>query len=145
MSDLLVFLAVYAIYGVFLAPLLLVVKGQTLLAVKAWLAAGLAWAIGKFIQDFFYFPRPYIVAQHPTLVKAILNGSFPSVHTAMAMAISFVIFWHHKRLGVVLLIVSLLIGVGRIGVLVHSPLDVAGGIVLGYLAAWALDNYHSKY
>ncbi len=144
MNDLLVFLAVYAIYLVFAAPLVFV-KKDLLLAVKSWLAAGLGWASGKFIQDFFYLPRPYIVAQHPALIKAILNGSFPSVHTTMAFAISFVIYKHHPKFGAGLLILSFLVGVGRIGVLVHSPIDVAGGVVLGYLAAWVLDNYHSRY
>ncbi len=145
MNDVLVFLAIYAIYGVFAAPLLLVTQKETQLAIKAWAAAGLAWAIGKFIKDFFYLPRPFIVAQHPALVKALLDGSFPSGHTATAFAISFFIYWHHKHLGVGLLILSLLIGIGRIGVLVHTPLDVAGGIILGFLSAWVLDNYHSKY
>lgn len=147
-SWLLVFLAEKLIWGIFLVPLVLIIKNKRL-GLWAMANALLVWAVTKFIKDYFYTPRPYIWAQTSIPINYLLDGSFPSSHTAVAFAVSFIIYHKMPRLGAVMLIASAAIGLSRIIIGVHTLLDVTGGIVLAYLGSRliirGLDNYHSKY
>ena len=136
MNSLITFLADYAIIAVFaLLPYLWFTKRRSL-AYRAATAAILAWLAGKFIKDFFYVPRPF-----PML---LMDGSFPSNHTAAAFAISVYVFLQIRRLGKLLIIVSLLIGLSRILEGAHFSIDILGGAALGSAVALVIDKYHSK-
>lgn len=136
MNSLITFFSDYAIIGIFaFLPYLWFTKRRSL-AYRAAAAAILAWLMGKFIKDFFYVPRPF--------PKLIMDGSFPSIHTAAAFAISVYIFLHLRRLGISLLILSLLIGLSRILEGAHFSIDILGGAVLGSAVALVIDKYHSK-
>ncbi len=60
--------------------------------------------------------------------------SFPSGHTAFVFAISTVIYFYNRKIGVILFILSFLMGVTRIIVGVHWPSDILGGVVVGILS-----------
>jgi membrane-associated phospholipid phosphatase len=66
------------------------------------------------------------------------HRSFPSGHTTTATALAGVIAFGMKsrwrQLG--LLFAAVLIGLSRIGVGVHWPTDVLGGLALGWVSAW---------
>lgn len=112
--------------------------------VWAGLLAGLLAAI--FVQGFkhsLYTPRPAAVL-FPTLFHIIgqtfLTGSFPSGHTATAFTFVGVVIFHlpaHWRrwLSAPLWLLAILVGLSRIVVGAHWPLDVLGGVVVGWLAA----------
>ncbi|MDO8487711.1 MAG: phosphatase PAP2 family protein [bacterium] len=137
MNSLIFFLAEYAIYLLFMAVPVLWFDGDRKLAWAATLSVGLAWLGGRFIKDFFYFPRPFPLQ--------LLDGSFPSLHAATSFGLSFAVLWSKPRLGKVLLVVSGLIAVGRVATGAHYPIDVIAGALLGYVSARVLrlTNYHS--
>ena len=60
------------------------------------------------------------------------NPGFPSDHALFTMAITLAIWFSTKKklISVVALVLTLAVGVGRILALVHTPLDVVGGIVI---------------
>ncbi len=60
--------------------------------------------------------------------------SFPSGHTAFVFAISTVIYFYNRKTGLVLFILSFLMGLTRIIAGVHWLSDILGGSVLGVLA-----------
>lgn len=71
------------------------------------------------------------------------NPGFPSDHVLFCTAITLAVYFEtrSKGLGVVLGILTLLVGVGRVAALVHTPLDVAGGLVIGLFGAlWYLQR-----
>jgi undecaprenyl-diphosphatase len=80
--------------------------------------------------------RPFVSHNTSRLVNPMSEKSFPSDHTAVAFALAMAVFLINKKVGAVLLILALLVGLGRIYVGVHYPLDVAGGIVVGVAAAF---------
>ena len=135
MNNLITFFAQYAIIVLFLILPWLWFTHQKRLAWTAGLSAGLSWLAARFIKDFFYFHRPFPLQ--------LMDGSFPSLHTAVAFAISFAIYRRLSKLGLVMLLLSGGIGVSRVVSGIHYPIDVLAGAVLGIGVTWVLDSYHS--
>ncbi len=86
--------------------------------------------------------RPYIAHTQITLLIPPLLGeefqSFPSGHALFFFAVSSALFFHHKKLGSFFFISSILIGLGRVMVGVHYPLDILCGAVIGIATSFAL-------
>lgn len=110
-------------------------------------AAGvIALVLSKIASRLYYDPRPF-VTQHvqPLFYHAPDNG-FPSDHSLLAMALTAIVYFFNKRLAVVMLIPTVLIGVARVLAKVHSPLDIGAAWVLGVVGAvvgYYLVNYYS--
>jgi membrane-associated phospholipid phosphatase len=101
--------------------------------VSATLAAGLALVVNSILGHLWYHPRPFV--DHPSqtvlLVRHGADNSFPSDHASVAFAIAFAVLALHRRLGLLFLVAAALIGVDRIFVGVHYPVDVAASILVG--------------
>ena len=69
------------------------------------------------------------------LVERPTSWGFPSTHTGWAFAAATSVFLHHKKAGIAVLVLAVLIAFSRLYLFVHFPSDVLGGIVLGVLAA----------
>ncbi len=110
---------------------------------RKWLAFGhlslsvLLSILLNYILGFIKFrTRPFFAHSDTTrLVNPLSEKSFPSDHTAVALAAALAVFFYHKKLGILLMFLALLVGVARIYTGVHYPLDVLGGIVVGIVSA----------
>jgi undecaprenyl-diphosphatase len=67
-----------------------------------------------------------------------LTYSFPSGHAASSVAGAITLSWIWPQGRLVLWALAALVGLSRIYVGVHYPLDVLGGAVLGLMCAWPL-------
>lgn len=75
------------------------------------------------------------------------NPGFPSDHMLFATAITLAVWFETRKkwLAGTLVILTLLIGLGRILALVHTPLDVAGGALIACIGAlWYLQSDKPK-
>jgi undecaprenyl-diphosphatase len=81
---------------------------------------------------------PTIILDPEPLMEVPTTSSFPSGHTSTSFACAFVLSRLAPRLTVPVFVLATLIGVSRIYVGVHYPLDVLAGAVLGILVATAL-------
>jgi membrane-associated phospholipid phosphatase len=82
-------------------------------------------------------PRPIMIVDPVNIVGPILKwGSFPSGHSAAAFSASFSIMYYSssKSLRIAALALGILIGVSRVSVGAHFPIDVLGGAVLALVA-----------
>lgn len=79
--------------------------------------------------------RPFESLGVNNIVNPLSEKSFPSDHTMTVFTASMVVYFYNKKLGLILLGLSLLVGLGRIFVGVHYPLDVVGGIIVGIFTA----------
>lgn len=71
------------------------------------------------------------------------NPGFPSDHVLFVTAITLAVWFEtrQKTVTLVLLFLSLLVAIGRVSALVHTPLDVLGGIVIACIGAlWYLQG-----
>ncbi|MFA7244285.1 MAG: phosphatase PAP2 family protein [Patescibacteria group bacterium] len=129
----------FAAYGVIisvLSTIYLIWQRRINALIGAALATGVALITDIIISIFWSRPRPFI--SHPELVFpenvniSIHTSSFSSSHTYIAFAIATAIFLYgHKKLGVFLFAVAILVAISRIGVGLHYPSDVIGGALLG--------------
>lgn len=68
------------------------------------------------------------------LISLPSDGSFPSGHTAAAFGAATAAFCCNKRIGSILLVMAVLMGMSRLYFAVHFPTDVIGGAVIGVAA-----------
>jgi undecaprenyl-diphosphatase len=106
------------------------------LVLLAALVADVAALAGK---DTIPRDRPPVRYPEPhALVKVPADHSFPSGHTATSFACALVLARAAPRLRVPLFALAAAIGLSRVYVGVHYPLDVLGGAVLGLLVGAAV-------
>ena len=133
---LVIFLADYLIYFIFLCLPFFLWKGEIQLGVRAVLALSMAFFIASGIKYFWPSERPFqMVGANPALVNAP-DASFPSLHAALAFALAFTVLLTHKRYGSILVLCAFLVGLARVLAQVHYPIDILGGVVVGGGVAW---------
>lgn len=99
------------------------------------LMAGLtAYVVAKTVGT-FYQPeslRPFELMGVEPGAAYLNNPGFPSDHALFTMAITLAVWFgtRDKLLASVCLVLTLLVGIGRVLALVHTPLDVAGGLLI---------------
>ncbi len=111
--------------------------------VAAVVGAGGALLVGALVRALHPEARPFVT--DPTtrlLVTHAADSSLPSDHALVSFGVAGTVLWWRRLAGAVLLMVGVLIGVARIYVGVHWPLDIAAGALIGMgvgsLAAWAV-------
>lgn len=78
-------------------------------------------------------PRPFVVlAEVRPLVNEVPFESFPSAHAAITLSLAIAVWHFHRRLGWLLLVFALIVGISRLYVGVHYPLDILGGFLIGW-------------
>lgn len=108
------------------------------------LMAGLtAFLVAKLLGT-LYQPetlRPFELMGVDAGAAFLNNPGFPSDHALFATAITLAVWFEtrHKAITLTLVALTLLVGVGRVLALVHTPLDVMGGILVACVGAgWYL-------
>ena len=85
--------------------------------------------------------RPFIEYGVAPGAAYLDNPGFPSDHMLLTMSIALAVYAEtgKHRLGLILVALALLVGVGRVLALVHTPVDVVGGVVFALLGGlWYL-------
>jgi undecaprenyl-diphosphatase len=135
-------MSLYAHYGVGLFAAVLVLswwwaRQQELprvMAAALWAPVGALLAIGvnQPLVHLVSEARPYsVLPQALVLVARSSDASFPSDHAVMAGAVAMGVWITNHRLGYVSAIAALLMGLARVYVGAHFPLDVVVGLLLG--------------
>ncbi len=82
---------------------------------------------------FVHYPRPFSTLTNLHVLITLPNDySFPSGHAALTMAFATAVYFYNKQLGTVLFAFAFVVGLARIYVGVHYPLDVGVGFLLGF-------------
>ncbi len=124
-------------------------KGKRFEAYCRILMAGLtAYMLAKFIAT-IYQPatlRPFELMGVEPGAFYLNNPGFPSDHALFVTAIACAVWFETrtKKLSIVLAILVVLICVGRVIALVHTPLDVIGGVVIALIGALWYSNVPRK-
>lgn len=114
-----------------------IVKRQPKLSVLApyVIMAGLtSLLVGKLIS--FWQPetlRPFMKAGVEAGAAYMDNPGFPSDHALLATAVVLAVFMMtpYKKLSLGLIVLVAVMSIARVVALVHTPLDIAGGILAG--------------
>ncbi len=108
----------------------------------------LAWAVAEVIKYFYISPRPFI-ALPPEKVSLLFEhgsmDSFPSGHATFFSALAVALFAYHKKIGIAYIIGALLIGISRIVVGIHWPIDILAGYIIGGIIGYLVYYFINKY
>src|ERR1700754_719260 len=122
------------------ALLFLVPKGTRFEAYSRILMAGLtAYLIAKLLGA-VYQPateRPFEILGVAAGASYLNNPGFPSDHALFTTFLTLAVWFETKRksLTIILAILTVAVCVGRVLALVHTPLDIIGGILVASLGA----------
>ena len=101
---------------------------------SAW-AAGIALIITSLLSRLFSRPRPFLShVEVMLLIPPPFNTSFPSGHTATAVAIACALFGANKKMGIAAFVLAACIALGRMAAGVHYPSDILGGVCVGLVS-----------
>lgn len=104
----------------------------------ATVAALVALLLAKVASMFYQGERPFLMQGEDAKAAYLNNPGFPSDHALLVFTITFIVWASTKnvKISLVLLGLSILVGVGRVLALVHTPIDVMGGILCALLAVF---------
>ncbi|MBU4241403.1 MAG: phosphatase PAP2 family protein [Actinomycetia bacterium] len=101
----------------------------------AFLAAAASMAVLYLLNIHYFRPRPFSSRAINLLFYHNTDSAFPSNPATLAFALSFAVLFYRRKVGAVMLALSLYMGLCRIVVGVHYPLDIVGGLLLGLACA----------
>ena len=107
--------------------------------ILALITLALAFLIDVLIGVVFPRPRPFITYPEATkhLDLWVDVSSFPSTHALSVFAIAVSLWWSgFKKLGPILFLLAIFVGLGRVAGGVHYPSDVVAGALIGIFCAW---------
>ncbi len=120
----------YALYFLLIAYLVL----NNSLETKIILIPFSVYLLLKIIRILIKRKRPYLVFSSLNLPKR-KKYSFPSNHTGASFIISYTFLYLNVYIGIFLLIISAILGLCRILIGLHFPLDVLCGFLISTVAS----------
>ena len=139
--------------AVLIAAYALIVKVPNAKKIKAYsniVVAGLITLLSAKLLASVWQPseaRPFELMGLEPGATFLPNAGFPSDHALFAafLAITVLLVARQKKLGIVMIVLALLICLGRVLALVHSPLDVVGGVAIACFGALWYLQYDPTY
>ncbi len=96
-------------------------------------------AVCQTIKNYFPKARPACVMPEVNILgKKLTAGSFPSGHTTTAFAVATVFSYHWPEITQIVYLLAAVVGISRIYVGAHFPLDVFFGAFLGLSVAGSI-------
>lgn len=113
--------------------------------VEAVWSALLAMSLTSLFSFFIQRARPFFDHQEILLlIPPPFNTSFPSGHTATAVALALAMLYVDRTMGLVSIVIAGFVAYGRMAVGVHYPSDIVGGILVGALAFYIVRVIHHQ-
>lgn len=143
LNELMIFVTEYLVYLIPIALLYLWFSSEDgkSKSVFVFVTIVVSLAISYAMGQFYSHPAPY-TAGYETLITEAPENSFPSQHTTVVFAFTWPVFYLQDRWrdGLVVLALASLVGISRVYVGVHYPIDIAGAIgasLLGFVLVYA--------
>lgn len=96
-----------------------------------------SWFTVSFLKTVFSTPRPYEILDIIPLFTYGSMDSFPSGHAAVFGALMFGLLFLHRSFGSILFaLLSVVVLIARIVSGIHFPIDIIGGVLIGFLIAY---------
>lgn len=97
-----------------------------------------AYIVAYAFKDTFQTLRPFDASASVVPLVKESGYAFPSGHATFFMALAASLWFYHKRLAVFFGISAVLIGTARVASGIHWPIDILGGLFLGYAVGTTL-------
>lgn len=112
-------------------------------AILALLVANL---MVKLCNYAWFRPRPFTYNEVTLLFYYPSDSSFPSNSAAAMWGLAWAAWLHQRgsRIALAAVVLAALMGIGRVWVGVHYPLDIVGGALVGILAATLVERFDER-
>jgi len=148
MNELIIFAAKYLFWVSFIVAgtffLMETAKNRKKMLIIGGLSGAVSLLLLKTSSLVINDPRPFVVNHVVPLIPHVPDNGFPSDHTLLTMWIALLIFMFNKRLGFILMFISLVVGISRILALIHHPIDVIGSILIAVIAVYLSSVVYKK-
>lgn len=127
----------------FLSPLnirVLITDGLLNLAIPV----GLSFFISELISKSVNRARPFVSDGANNFLKFSNDGGMPAHTMVITIALAFCVIGFHRNIGVIILIMALISGVGRMAAGINYPTDLIVGTGLGLLIPYLFDKFLEK-
>lgn len=150
-DDLMIFAAKYLIYFTIVFTFAMAIKmgfKEKKAILLSIFGLGVVLLLVILIRLFYIEPRPFVTLDIKPLIDHNTDAAFPSMHTSIMAVIAFAFIYYKSKLGLLLLTLAFLVGLSRIYVGVHYPLDIIGGFLAAWLSiyiSWSIKGRVVKY
>lgn len=137
MNYLMIFGAQYIIYLTLIGIFIVTWKGQKAerkALLLTLLTLPVLVIIIKTIHIFYYEPRPFMSLDIEPSIPHTADASFPSRHASIMSAIAFAYLYCKSKWTPLLILFTFWVGLARVYVGVHYPLDILGGVLVGIVS-----------
>lgn len=114
------------------------------LAVFGMIVLILSYLVSVIAGMLYSHPQPFALENITPLIAHEVDNSFPSHHTLLVAAIASVIYLYNRRVGSLLFLLALLVGMSRVLAGIHHPIDVVASILIAALVTWVVDRVYNK-
>lgn len=148
MNFLTVVAAQYLVYVIALISLYIFVQLDTInrkrMLIFGILSAVFALILTKTAGYLYFDPRPFVSGNFVPLIPHPADNGFPSDHTVLALVAASTVLRFNRTIGVVLIVLSLLLGFARVHAGIHSPLDIFGSVFIAFISVELTTLFVSK-
>lgn len=105
------------------------------------IAVPLVYILVMVSSHYIFDQRPFVVENIIPLIPHAADNGFPSDHTLISMMAAMTIFFFNKKSGLLLALLAIMVGISRVLVKLHHPLDILGSIAIAsisFLIAWLI-------
>ena len=121
-------------------------KDKRVRLMLATITAGIiALIISRIGSKLYYDPRPFVTQHVKPLISHPADNGFPSDHALLTSTLSAILYPFSKKWAAAAAALAVLVGIGRVTVHVHSPIDIFGAFAIGLVSAWLGWLVVSKY
>jgi len=101
--------------------------------------------LSRIVSQFYYSPRPFVTDEIIPLIQHVADNGFPSDHMLLVSTITVVVLMYTRSLGSILIVLSVLVGLGRVFSGVHHPVDILGSVIIAVIAVLVSYLFIHKY
>jgi len=152
LSDILIiFSAKYLVFFVAGIAFLFLLKQprnkQKQIIIFSIISLPLVYLAAKTSAIFYYNPRPFVSDNLIPLVTHNPDNGFTSDHTLLAGAIFSIIFYFNRKIGLLLFILTISVGISRVVANIHHPIDIIGSIAVALVVSFFVYQFltHSDF
>jgi membrane-associated phospholipid phosphatase len=110
----------------------------------AFLTGAFAYLLSFIFKLFFHTDRPFDLLAGVKPLFFPTDYSFPSGHATFFFGLAFSLFFNHRNIGIIFLIFAFLISIARVMAGVHFPVDILGGLFLGFIVSFVINFINKK-
>jgi undecaprenyl-diphosphatase len=152
MHSSIVFCAQYLIFGLALAAAvywLTIPKRHKLdMVIFGAITVAIAYLLAKIGSALFYDTRPFVSGHVTAFIGHSKDNGFPSDHMLFGAVVAVTVWSASKKLGTVLGVLALVVGIARVLAHVHHAIDILGSCIfaaVGGLVAWYVTPHITRH